>query len=100
MLVFVIKQLRESRNISRYKLSQMTGLSKTYIISLEENKKNNPTVKSLLAIANALGVNVKELFYSEIEIESLREEMHKRIDIFRFRLKGSVRNKSNNRFVS
>lgn len=100
MLVFVIKQLRESRNISRYKLSQMTGLSKTYIISLEENKKNNPTVKSLTVIANALNVNIKELFYSEIEIENLREEMHKRIDKFRFRLKGSVRNKSNNRFTS
>ena len=82
MLVFVIKQLREARNISRYQLAKMTNLSKTYIIALEENKKNNPTVKSLSTIADALNVNIKDLFYSSIELESLRQEMYKRIDQF------------------
>lgn len=82
MLVFVIKQLREARNISRYQLAKMTNLSKTYIIALEENKKNNPTVKSLSTIADALNVNIKDLFYSSIELESLRQEMYRRIDAF------------------
>ncbi len=82
MFIFVIKQLREARNISRYKLAKMTNLSKPYIIALEENKKNNPTVKTLSIIANALSVNIKDLFYSTVEIENLKQEMYKRIDQF------------------
>lgn len=80
MLIFVIKQLRESRNISRYKLAKMTGLSKTYIIGLEENKKNNPTIKALSLIAKALNVNIKDLFYSYIELDNLKQELYKRMD--------------------
>lgn len=80
MLVFVIKQLRESKNITQYQLSQMTDISRTYIRNLENNKKCNPTIHILSLIAEALEVNIKDLFYSTIEIEKLRKEMHHRID--------------------
>lgn len=33
-------------------------------------------------IANALDVNIKQLFYSLDEIEHLRKEMYRRIDIY------------------
>lgn len=82
MLIFVIKQLRESKNISQYQLSQMTDISRTYIRNLENNKKCNPTINILSLIADALDVNIKDLFYSAIELETLRKEMHCRIDKF------------------
>ena len=80
MLVFVIKKIRIEKNITLYGLSKRTGISRTYLRSLENNKKSNPTMKTLSAIANVLNVNIKDLFYSEIEIDNLRKEMNKRIN--------------------
>jgi transcriptional regulator with XRE-family HTH domain len=80
MFIFVIKQLRESKNISQYKLSQMTDISRTYIRNLENNKKCNPTLGILSLIADALDVKIKDLFYEDLQINELRNEMHKRID--------------------
>ena len=80
MLVFVIKKIRIEKNITLYGLSKKTGISRTYLRSLENNKKSNPTINTLSTIADALNVNIKDLFYSEIEIENLRKEMYKRID--------------------
>lgn len=80
MVVFVIKQLRESKNISQYKLSQMTDISRTYIRNLENNKMCNPTMHILSLIASALEVNIKDLFYTKLDIDNLKEEMYRRID--------------------
>ena len=54
MYVFVIKLLRRSKNITLYKLSQVTGISRTYLRELENNNVFNPTMKILDKIANAL----------------------------------------------
>lgn len=80
MFVFVIKDIRKNKNMSLYKLSQLTGLSRTYLRDLENNKKFNPSINTLEKISNALNVNVKKLFYSTLDIEDLRREMHRRID--------------------
>lgn len=82
MYVFVIKKLRERKNMSINKLAKITGISRSYIIELENNKKTNPTMATLRKIAEALDVNIKELFYSELEISKLKEEMYQRIDKF------------------
>lgn len=80
MFVFVIKQLREKKKISQYKLSQMTDISRTYIRNLENNKVSNPTMHILSLIAEALEVNIKDLFYTELDLENLRKEMYRIID--------------------
>ena len=82
MIVFVIKQLREKKGLSRYKLAKLAGISKPYLILLEENKRMNPTLYVLESIANVLNVNIKKLFYSELDVEELREEMYHRIEVF------------------
>lgn len=82
MLVFVIRTIRKSRNITLYELSKKSNISRSYLIELESNKKTNPSLSVLQKIADVLGVNVKELFYSDIEIEKLKQEMYKRIDEF------------------
>lgn len=82
MLVFVIKNIRENKNMTLYELSKKCDVSRSYLIDLESNRRTNPSVSVLQKIANALNVNIKELFYSEIEIENLRQEMYRRIDEF------------------
>lgn len=82
MQIFVIKMLRTSKNITLYKLSKDTGLSRTYLRNLENNKTFNPTINVLEKIAVALNVNIKQLFYSLNEIEPLRKEMYRRINIY------------------
>lgn len=80
MFVFVIKNIRERKNLTIYKLSKLTGINRAYLTQLENNKRFNPTMQILDKIANALDVNIKQLFYSLDEIEPLRAEMHSRID--------------------
>lgn len=82
MIVFNIKRIREKQNISIRKLSLLTGLSRTYLSNLENNKRVNPTLSSLSAISTVLNVDIKELFYSDIELNKLKEEMYDRINKF------------------
>ena len=80
MFVFVIKSIREKKNITIYRLSKITGINRTYLTQLENNKKFNPSLKIMYKIANALDVKVDDLFYSELDIGNLKEEMYRRID--------------------
>lgn len=82
MFVFIIKNVRESKNITLYRLMKLTGLSYSYLSELENNKVFNPSLNTMYSIANALNVKVDDLFYSELDLEKLREEMHNRIEIF------------------
>lgn len=80
MFIFVIKNIRESKNISLKELSEETGVSKSYLFELENNKRLNVTLDKLYKISTVLDVNVKELFYTSLDIEVLRKELHNRIN--------------------
>ena len=80
MFVFVIRNVREKKNITLYRLMKITGLSYSYLSELENNKVFNPSLATMYKIANALKVKVDDLFYSELDIDTLKEEMYRRID--------------------
>lgn len=80
MYIFAIKPLRKSRNISLYELSNLTGVSRTYLRNLENNKSFNPTLFILDKIAEALNVTIKDLFYYDKDIDDLKKEMYFRIE--------------------
>ncbi len=82
MYIFAIKPLRKSRNISLYELSNLTGVSRTYLRNLENNKAFNPTLVILDKIAKALNVTIKDLFYYEHDIDELKEKMNAKIEIY------------------
>jgi len=71
-----IKQLRESQNMTKTRLAQLSGVSQSYISDIEAGKRN-PTLEVISRICDALGVTVVELLSDEetkpeIEPESLR----------------------------
>ena len=80
MIVFRIKQIREKKNITAYKLAKEVGISRSYLSELENNKKINVSLKVLFDISKYLDVNIKDLFYTSLDIEELRKEMHKCIN--------------------
>ena len=57
-----IKELREKSNMSIRKLASQSGVSYSYLSLLESGKKDNPSAKVLKKIAQALGVEGKEIF--------------------------------------
>ena len=80
--VCVLKQIRESKNISLSHLSVLSKVSRTYISDLELNRKTNPSISSLYKIADALEVNVKDLFYTHQDIDYLKNKLDETIETF------------------
>lgn len=80
MLVFTIREQRKGKQISLRELSKKTGISRAYLYDLENNRRMNPSLKILNTIAIALDTNIKNLFYSTLDIENLKKEMYNRID--------------------
>lgn len=57
-----IKKIRESKQMSQEELATAAGVSRTLISGLETQKITNITAKTLIKIANALEVDLIELF--------------------------------------
>ena len=57
-------QARDSKKITLIELSKMTGISKSTLNNID-NEKVSPTLKQLEAIAKALNVKITDLFESE-----------------------------------
>lgn len=90
MFVFVVKNIRENKKNSLNKLSEKTRISKSYLHELENNKKFNVSLDKLYRIASALNVNVKDLFYTALDIEDLRKELHDRINKYGLNSKETI----------
>ncbi len=60
-LGFRIRTLRENAGISQEELGHLSGLHRTYVGAIERGERN-PSVLSLKKIADALSVNLGELF--------------------------------------
>lgn len=80
MIIFRVKQVRESKNITAYRLSKDTKISRSYLSELENNKNVNVSLRILTTIADYLKVNVKDLFYTTFDIKDLKKEMYRRMD--------------------
>lgn len=58
-----LQKIREKRDISKYRLSQLSGLSQTYIGRIENGSTSieNVTLKNIRLLAKALNVDYTEL---------------------------------------
>lgn len=82
MFIYAISQIRKKQNMSIYKLNQLTGISRAFLSNLEKDQPRNISLDKLTKIADALNVNVKELFYTTLDLKLLKSELYSRIDTY------------------
>lgn len=69
-IIAELQKIRIAKDISLYKLAQMTGLAHTTIMRIE-NYSQQPSLEALMRIALALGTNIDILRSTGIQKESL-----------------------------
>ena len=68
-----IKELRMAKDLSTNKLSNLAGLSQSYVRNLEAGKYDNPTVDSLELICDALGITFEDFVnYGDLSLSQLK----------------------------
>ena len=65
----ILKFIRNQKGMSLSQIKEKTGLAKSSLSSIENNK-SNPTTKNLAKICDALEISVDFLFYFQKEINS------------------------------
>lgn len=61
MIELLIKEIRLKKNMTQEELSQKSSISESYISELENNLKM-PTILTLCKLAEALEVDISELY--------------------------------------
>jgi len=56
-----VRDLRQAAGLSQEELAFKAGIHRTYLGGIERGERN-PALKNIAAIAEALGVNITELF--------------------------------------
>jgi len=56
-----IKEVREAKGMSRYKLSQITGIHQSTLKRYEDKEIKKISFENLLKICEALGIDIKEI---------------------------------------
>lgn len=60
-MILKIKEKRESKGISRYRLSKLSGVNESTLQMIENSENPNPTFKVICKIADALEMSLDEL---------------------------------------
>jgi transcriptional regulator with XRE-family HTH domain len=61
MLAENIKRFRKQKELSQDKLSKLAGVTLTTLVKMESGANDNPKIKTLQKIADALEVTVNDL---------------------------------------
>lgn len=61
MLSGNIKKLRKKKGISQDKLAKLADVTHTTLVKIESGANDNPTIKTLKKIADALEISLDEL---------------------------------------
>ena len=77
-----IRQIRKSKGLSIYKLSQETGISQNHISNLELGRRK-PSVETLKRLIVPLGITMSELFNESNEVSILSENERELIENYR-----------------
>lgn len=77
-----LKDVRKAKDISVYRLSQLSGVSETHIRDLERGDKN-PSLDTLSRIAAPLGISLPELLNETDGVSYLSEREKTLIECFR-----------------
>jgi len=61
MLSENVRKIRKRRELSQDKLAKLAGITLTTLVKIESGANDNPTLKTLKSLADALKVTVNEL---------------------------------------
>ena len=76
------KQIRESKGLTKYRLTQMTGISGHHIKGIEEGTRQ-PTIDTLQRLLEAMGCTMVEFFSDDTERAYLSKKERELIEAFR-----------------
>ena len=77
-----LKDVRTSKDMSVYKLSQLSGVSETHIRDLERGDRN-PSFDTLSKLAKPLGLSLSELFNENDDTAFLNKEEKELVECYR-----------------
>ncbi len=77
-----LRKLRESKKMSKYRLTQMTGVCGHHIKGIEEGTRQ-PTIETLERLVTALGSSLAEIFNDDTNVSYLSDKEKKLIENFR-----------------
>ena len=77
-----LRKLRENKNMSMYRLTQMTGVSGHHIKGIEEGTRQ-PTIDTLNRLATALGSSLAEIFNDDLKCTYLSDKERQLIENYR-----------------
>ncbi len=77
-----IQKLRQDKNMSMYRLTQITGISGHHIKGIEEGTRQ-PTIDTLQRLTVALGSSLAEIFNDDTKCTYLSERERTLIENFR-----------------
>jgi transcriptional regulator with XRE-family HTH domain len=78
-----IKKIRTQRGISQMELSVRSGLSQSFLANLEKGKKL-PSVLTIIKIADALEVNLKDFFPENVNVATKQQVKDKIIKLLEY----------------
>ncbi len=62
---YKIKEIRESKHMTQDELAQKSGISRVTISAMENGVERNTTSRTLVKLAEALGVTIDQIFFTE-----------------------------------
>ena len=62
-----VRRIRKAKELSQDRLAKLAGITLTTLVKIESGANDNPTLKTLKKIANALEVPVNDLLEDESE---------------------------------
>lgn len=77
-----LRNIRKSKGLSIYKLSQDTGISQNHISDLELGRRK-PSVETLKRLIVPLGITLAELFNEDTEVSFLTEKERELVENYR-----------------
>lgn len=72
-MAYRIRELREKKKLTQEQLAQMSGVSRTTIVLLENNEEHEAMVGTLKSLAAALNVPVSKLFTQKVYQDAVAE---------------------------
>ncbi len=76
---FVIKDIRKKKQITQATLSNLCGVSQSYLSSIENGNKR-PEFKTLEIICDSLKVSISDLFLLSLQKEDIRENQLQKVN--------------------